>query len=68
MRILWALVVGAIGCVVTYVAGTKLGAIGELILGPTAGSIFGIIVGVGGLAITIALAAAVARSEKKKSS
>jgi hypothetical protein len=67
MRLLWGLVVGVIGCVVTYVGATKLGAIGEMVMGPTLGSILGIIVGVCGIAVTIALVIGVVNPQKKKS-
>jgi hypothetical protein len=68
MRILLALVVGVIGCGVTYVVATRLGAIGEIVMGPMLGSILGIIVALGGLAVTLALAYGAAKPRKTSSS
>ncbi len=68
MRIVFALAVGVIGCAVTYVAAGKLTEIGEMILGPTAGPILGIIVALSGVAITIAVAIGVAKSDRTKPS
>lgn len=65
MRFVWAVVVGVIGCGATYVAATRLGAVGQMILGPTAGTILGLIVAGGGVAVTIALAVAAARPRTK---
>ncbi len=65
MRILWGLVVGTIGCVITYFATLQLGGIGELIFGPFTGKVFTAIVALGGIAITLALAFAAAKPARK---
>jgi hypothetical protein len=66
MRVLWGVVVGAIGCGATYVVATKLGAIAEMILGPLTGSILGIIVAAGGIAIAVTFAVGVAKPKKPR--
>jgi hypothetical protein len=58
MRILWGLVVAVIGCGATYLVITKIGPVGEVILGPTVGLILNIIIVSSGLAITTALVCA----------
>lgn len=67
MRFLSGLVVGVLGCAVTYLIITKIGPIGEVVLGPTLGLILSIIIVSGGAAVTIALVFAAVKPDKKKS-
>ena len=64
MKILWGLVVGVVGCVITYFGAIKLGAIAELAAGQTVGTGLTIILGLGGIAVTIALAFDAAKPAK----
>lgn len=68
MRILWALLVVIIGCTMTFVAAAQLGTIGDMVAGRTVGTGLRMIVGAGGVALTVALAFSAARATGKSPS
>ena len=65
MRILWGLVVGVVGCAITYFGATELGAIARMAAGQTMGTGLSIIIGLGGIAVTIALVFETVKPAKK---
>ena len=65
MRILLSIGVGVIGCLVTYFVATTMGTISELVLGRMLSTILEVILALGGVAITAALAFEVAKPDKK---